>query len=182
MQAALKVFWEKGYQSCTMDDLCKAMKLNRPSFYHSFGDKKQIYCRLLNDFSENMIQELNKVIETDANMKVALFDFFEWLITLYTENQNCAGCFVLSTAPSEALNDKDIAKLLETMTTTVHHRLQTIGKKAKKLKLASETMSEQAISGILLSLVTAASLRARMRQKKEEILHDSRIILKSVFH
>ena len=39
----MQVFWHKGYEATSMEDLLSAMDLNRGSLYDTFGDKRQLF-------------------------------------------------------------------------------------------------------------------------------------------
>ncbi|HVR63824.1 MAG TPA: TetR family transcriptional regulator, partial [Polyangia bacterium] len=38
LSRAIDVFWQLGYSGTSLDDLCAAMEMNRPSLYAAFGD------------------------------------------------------------------------------------------------------------------------------------------------
>ena len=43
LKQATEVFWTKGYESATTEDLLTAMNLNKGSLYNAFGNKKQLF-------------------------------------------------------------------------------------------------------------------------------------------
>ena len=51
LNAALRVFWRKGYEGATLDDLTTAMGINRPSLYGAFGNKEQLFRQVLEHYA-----------------------------------------------------------------------------------------------------------------------------------
>jgi TetR/AcrR family transcriptional repressor of nem operon len=47
---ALNVFWKKGYNATSMQDLVNAMQINRSSLYNSFGDKHSLFMACLGSY------------------------------------------------------------------------------------------------------------------------------------
>ena len=47
LEKATQVFWAKGYDGVTIDDLVAGMGVGRPSLYAVFGDKRAIFLRAL---------------------------------------------------------------------------------------------------------------------------------------
>lgn len=43
LQAAMLVFWRKGFLASSMNDLCEAMGIRSPSLYAAFGSKEALY-------------------------------------------------------------------------------------------------------------------------------------------
>jgi AcrR family transcriptional regulator len=52
LQRALQVFWKKGYVGTSLSDLTEAMGINRPSLYAAFGNKEQLFRRVLELYFE----------------------------------------------------------------------------------------------------------------------------------
>jgi AcrR family transcriptional regulator len=53
LDRALKVFWRKGYEGASLDDLTAAMGINRPSMYAAFGNKESLFRKALDRYEEH---------------------------------------------------------------------------------------------------------------------------------
>src|SRR5687768_2471443 len=52
LEAALGVFWRKGYEGASLSDLTEAMGINRPSLYAAFGNKEALFRRVLERYAQ----------------------------------------------------------------------------------------------------------------------------------
>ncbi|WP_309114564.1 TetR/AcrR family transcriptional regulator [Saccharothrix sp.] len=52
VDAAMEVFWSKGYESTSTEDLCVRTGLGRGSLYNAFGSKHGLYERVLRRYAE----------------------------------------------------------------------------------------------------------------------------------
>ena len=52
LDRAMDVFWKKGYQATSTDDLMQAMGIRRGSFYNAFRSKRDVYLRTLDRYLE----------------------------------------------------------------------------------------------------------------------------------
>jgi len=51
LDQALQVFWQKGYEGASLTDLTKAMGINRPSLYAAFGNKEDLFRKVLDRYT-----------------------------------------------------------------------------------------------------------------------------------
>ena len=52
LREAMKLFWERGYEGTSFDDLIAAMGISASSFYNSFGSKEALYCEATRSYLE----------------------------------------------------------------------------------------------------------------------------------
>jgi AcrR family transcriptional regulator len=54
LERAMQVFWKKGYEGTSLPDLEKAMNINRPSLYSAFGNKRQLFGKVLDRYAREL--------------------------------------------------------------------------------------------------------------------------------
>jgi AcrR family transcriptional regulator len=54
LQAAMLVFWRKGFLATSMNDLCEAMAIGSPSLYAAFGSKERLYLEAVDYYAKNV--------------------------------------------------------------------------------------------------------------------------------
>ncbi|MFT4115063.1 TetR/AcrR family transcriptional regulator, partial [Silvibacterium sp.] len=75
-EAAMLLFWERGFEGASMADLTQAMGLNPSSIYAAFGDKQSLFSHAVKRYVETRAQYVPRALEEPTLEKVvrALFD------------------------------------------------------------------------------------------------------------
>lgn len=106
---AMNVFWEMGYAAASLDDLSRAMGMNRPSIYAAFGDKQQLYRQALDHYRANTRAAIAEALAGERPLRRALHDFYERAIDIYLSGESAArGCFMIGTALTEAVANPEL--------------------------------------------------------------------------
>jgi TetR/AcrR family transcriptional regulator, transcriptional repressor for nem operon len=110
LACAMQVFWEKGYNATSMDDLVKGMGINRASLYDTFGDKKQLYLATLKFYQQQANQNAAQVMAPRQDSpKAQLIALAEYLMNdALTPSTKVRGCFLANATSEMALLDDEI--------------------------------------------------------------------------
>lgn len=68
---ALRVFWEKGYDGTSLNDLTEAMGITRPSLYAAFGNKEALFRKALDLYECEKLTYIRNALEQPTARKVA---------------------------------------------------------------------------------------------------------------
>src|ERR1700691_2950791 len=76
LEAAMLLFWERGFEGTSMADLTHVMGLNPSSIYASFGDKHTLFSLAVKRYLNSRAQYATRALEEPTLEKVvrALFD------------------------------------------------------------------------------------------------------------
>lgn len=92
IEKAMNVFWEKGYNATSMQDLVDAMQINRSSLYNTIGDKHQLFMKCIGNYFDNAMCELKSKVANETSAKAALIkvisDKADWIISC---DKGCLG-------------------------------------------------------------------------------------------
>lgn len=96
LERALDVFWSKGFEATTVQDLVEATGVQRQSLYDTFGDKTSLYLEALTRYSERA-GELASACERPGQSPIGLLR--ETLFQAAKDaSSDCRGCFVVNAA------------------------------------------------------------------------------------
>jgi TetR/AcrR family transcriptional repressor of nem operon len=109
LERAMQVFWAKGYESTSLDDLCEATGLGRSSLYAAFGDKHALYLRALDRYEEGSAARLNDALTRPVPVREAIAGFVDRLIDEIVAGPGRRGCFIGNCAAELARDDREAA-------------------------------------------------------------------------
>jgi AcrR family transcriptional regulator len=93
LDAALCVFWRKGYEGVSYTDLTQATGVERPALYSAFGNKEALFRRVLVRYYEKYLDFIPAALEMPTSREVAAHILFRAadLNTRYPDRKGCLG-------------------------------------------------------------------------------------------
>lgn len=98
LDRALETFWSKGFDGTSIQDLIDSTGLARASLYGAFGDKHQLYERVLEHYASRMSVEGGGalfVADTEAPLRQALEQLLVGWVGLSCPKAGPRGCFLV---------------------------------------------------------------------------------------
>lgn len=108
LESATRVFWAKGFENSSLDDLCEATGLNRSSLYAAFGAKRDLYLSALARYEDGSAARIADALRGRPIGK-GLQHFFESLIDSIVAGPGRRGCFIGNCAAEMARLDRGAA-------------------------------------------------------------------------
>src|SRR5579862_8818662 len=92
LKKATQVFWSKGYDGVTIDDLVEGMGVGRPSLYAVFGDKRAIFLRVLKAYAERKGASAANALLKPQSLRDSIADFLKFAVESATQRGSARGC------------------------------------------------------------------------------------------
>jgi len=91
LDAAMRVFWEKGYEGSTLADLTEAMGINRSSMYATFGDKEALFRLAIARYAEGPAAYMREALE-QPTVRAVVEALLRGALELLTDPSHPRGC------------------------------------------------------------------------------------------
>jgi AcrR family transcriptional regulator len=91
LEAAMRVFWEKGYEGSTLADLTEAMGINRSSMYATFGDKEALFRLAIARYAEGPAAYLREALK-QPTVRAVVEALLRGALELLTDPTHPRGC------------------------------------------------------------------------------------------
>ncbi|MCJ8207897.1 TetR/AcrR family transcriptional regulator [Pseudomonas sp. RGM2987] len=93
LDAALCVFWRKGYEGASYTDLTQATGVERPALYSAFGNKEALFRRVLERYYERYLDFFPAALEQPTSREVAahILRGAVEATTRYPDRKGCLG-------------------------------------------------------------------------------------------
>lgn len=97
LDAAMQLFWEKGYAATSLSDLTAKMEIQKPSLYSAFGDKEGLFEAALRRYTNLHAANIRTKLQNEQSVKEAIRTFFENLVEEEYKKDFSKGCFCINT-------------------------------------------------------------------------------------
>lgn len=113
LEAAMRLFWAKGYEGTSVRDLADELGLQLASIYNAFGDKRRLFEATVSHYLATYLAPKLTALQADPEPLNGLRRFFDGVREACRADQSTVGCFYLSALMDLAHRHPDVADSLK---------------------------------------------------------------------
>ena len=169
LEKATQLFWSKGYEATSTDELLAVMGIGKSSFYNTFKGKRELFERVIEHFVHQSVAALVKDIEASKDPIQPIKNFFRNLATS-PQSTHQKGCFMGNTIVELSNIDKPLENMairrLKKMEQLFHDQI----KKGQETGQLRAGQAPAVIARYLITMWNGLNVTRRMYPHPEHLL------------
>ncbi|MEO8875311.1 MAG: TetR/AcrR family transcriptional regulator [Polyangiaceae bacterium] len=168
---ATDAFLEHGYSGASLETLTTAMGINKPSLYATFGDKRALFVRVVEEAIAERGRRFRSAFDRGDTLETSLREMFLEAIDVYFDAASSPGCLMVSGATTEAVVDEGLAELTRAFFALSDRVLASwIARRAPERAGARSAVLGRLVNGIIHDL----ALRSRVGESRAKLREHAR--------
>lgn len=161
LAAALRLFWEKGYEPTSIAEICGATNVSPPSLYAAFGNKSALFLEAVRHYEKIYWEKPAQRLMAEKNLHTAVTNYFQEAARILLSPEAPCGCMAVLSGINISENETEIINELQRMRGASK---KLFAERMRKAIQAGEIPAETdvpALAGALAALLEGMSLQAR---------------------
>ncbi len=166
LDAAMQVFWRKGYRATSIQNLVEAMGINRGSLYDTFGDKARLFDQVMIRYiSASPTQRLAELAETGLPRE-AIERLFADLVEVGATDRNRRGCLVTNTATELTGREEGVAERIGAVFDRLEDSLVRLIEQGQETGEISPWRESRALARLLVACVQGLRVISKVKPER----------------
>ncbi|MTH15745.1 TetR/AcrR family transcriptional regulator [Flavobacterium sp. LC2016-01] len=178
LDKAIEIFWHKGYNGTSAQDLVTYLGLSRSSLYDTFGDKQKLFSKSLQRYQLQAQDTVKELLEKSDNVKETLRDIFKQAVIESLEDRITKGCFMVNSSVELAMHDEEIAKIVKNNSQIMEEVFTNAVKRGQEAGHISKQLDAKVLARFIFNNYSGIRVLARTGERDKQVYDD---IVKAVF-
>jgi TetR/AcrR family transcriptional repressor of nem operon len=170
LQKSINLFWEKGYNDTSIQNLVDHLNINRGSLYDTFGGKRELFDLAFNSYLNNNNNGLIAFFDSQGSVKKGFEKFFEIPLNAAVCDKGVRGCFAVNTITEMLPQDKIMQDVLKKNRLIIENAFYNFLKKGVESGEIDKNKNIKKITSFLYSLLNGILVTAKIDFNKKELL------------
>ncbi len=165
LEAAMTLFWEKGYEATGLAELLERMGIGRQSLYNTFGDKRSLFVLALSHYYQTRFTGLQQLIKESSSP----LEGVRAVLRMYERHNtsgNGLGCLLVNSAAESGSFDAEIKTILRDKIKRIEAMFKSALAKAKEANELRADTDTRALARSLVSTAFGTTLMGRVGVSK----------------
>ncbi|MEN8238249.1 MAG: TetR/AcrR family transcriptional regulator [Actinomycetota bacterium] len=107
---SMEVFWDRGYEATSIEDVTTATGVSRSSIYQAFGSKRGLFDAVVGRYLEGIDQMLEPLERGSDGLEDVSAFFERWRETIRSGADGSLGCLIVNTLAERGHIDNEIVE------------------------------------------------------------------------
>jgi TetR/AcrR family transcriptional repressor of nem operon len=168
LEAAMKLFWARGYTATSLSDLLQAMGIARSSFYASFGTKRKLFMECLELFGDRTLA----IVDEDAERLPAAAlprAFFEATLLDVSQRKANQGCMMVNTVLELADVDAALNLLATQKLSAIEDAFARAFEQAQQKGELDNTRTPEELASLVMTINLGLRVQSRQNQSRQQL-------------
>jgi TetR/AcrR family transcriptional regulator, transcriptional repressor for nem operon len=177
---AVQLFWHKGYNGTSMQDLVDGLGISRSSLYDTYGDKHTLFLKALESYQASSSGAMCNVVSNNVSAKEAVRRLLEMATTELLIDKQHKGCFMVNAEVEVAPHDKEVSDLVCKNDQQVENAFYAAIKKGQDSGEITNRQDARALARFIFNTVKGIRVSAKSTTDKaffEDIINLSLSVL-----
>ncbi len=180
LKAAVQVFWSKGYEATSLQDLIEAMQISKSSFYQTFESKHQLFQNCIHHYQDRFIGDITESLQNAKSGRAFIEDIFNCMQDKAGPASDRRGCLILNCASEFAQRDPVIARLISTSIQQMTDVFLSAVKRAQKEGDILSHKKPMPLARYLLSSLNGLTTTIKAGARPKEVREVTQVVLSAL--
>lgn len=163
---AVKLFWLKGYNGTSMQDLVDYLGISRSSLYDTYVDKHTLYLKALENYQHTATQQVTDILNNTNSAKETIRQIFELTADSLIADKQHKGCFMLNAEVEVATQDTEVMNLVCKNERQIEDAIYQTIKKGQKSGEISSNLDARALTRFFANTIKGIRVSVKSTQDK----------------
>lgn len=168
---AMNLFWSKGYNSTSMEDLVSGLGISRSSLYGTYTDKHTLFIKALENYKHIGHLKIQEIINSPGSAKEIVRKLIELATNGISGSKKRIGCLMVNAEVEVAPHDKEVNNLVCRNDQQMEEAFYQVIQKGKNNGEIKNRQNARALARFIFNAVKGMHVTAKTTSDKS-VFHD----------
>jgi TetR/AcrR family transcriptional regulator, transcriptional repressor for nem operon len=182
LDKAMNLFWEKGYNATSAQDLVDELGISRSSLYDTYGDKHSLFVKSLLKYRKEWIAPAIEGANTITNAEAYIISLFDFIKRETFDLNSTKGCFWINAAIEMAPTDSEVTAIAKAIMNDTENAFYKAIKKGQKQGVFSTIHTARSLAKFVLNAMSGLRVNVKLdadEKKFDNIMNICLFVLKA---
>ena len=119
LEKTTNLFWEKGFEATSMNEVVARSGLNKHSLYNEFGDKERLFLLCIDEYVNKSIKALRDILTKKPLGLGNIEKLFDNRVD-YVATKDCKGCLLFNSVTEKEILSEEVNQKVKTLLSSLN--------------------------------------------------------------